>query len=145
MLISLADDPCTTSSLEGESMYRLAVLFALIGPIPFGAFGREPDAQKSELQLTVDGPNGKAIPCRVHLSDSAGKPQQAMGLPFWKDHFVCDGRVAMALAPGRYAYEIERGPEWQRIAGSIDLTSGRSHTLHVQFNRLANVAQQGWY
>ena len=97
------------------------------------------------LRINVDGADGSALPCRVHLSDAAGKPQQPPGLPFWRDHFVCSGRAELRLAPGRYRYEVERGPEHQRLRGSLELTEGRDHTLHLQVGRLADLAKEGWY
>src|SRR5262249_37778856 len=60
-------------------------------------------------------------------------------------HFVCDGRVKLNLPPGQHSYEIERGPEWQRIVGSLDVAAGREHTLRVKLERLEDLARQGWY
>src|SRR5438046_2806830 len=81
-------------------------------------FGAE---QKVELTIQVDDPRGSTLPCRIHLRNAEGKPQQAAGLPFWKDHFVCNGRVTLPLPTGKYRYEIERGPEHQRCNGTVEL------------------------
>src|SRR4051794_13755341 len=73
----------------------------------------EAPAREGSIQLMVVERGGtQPTACRVHLRDAAGKPMQPPGLPFWKDHFVCDGRVRIELAPGHYRYEIERGPEY---------------------------------
>ena len=60
----------------------------------------------------MDKATGKPVPCRVHLKDANGKAQKADKLPFWNDHFVCPGEVALDLPPGKYTVEIERGPEY---------------------------------
>ena len=75
------------------------------------------------LHLDVVGADGQPLPCRVHLVGPDGKSVRAEGLPFWHDHFVCPGQVMLAVPPGRYAYSIERGPEHERIAGTIDVAA----------------------
>src|SRR5262245_9233666 len=119
-------------------MHRRTILIVLMLCSPCGIFA-------GEIEMRIDGPDGKALPCRMHLTDAAGKPHQPAGLPFWKDHFVCNGRVALKLAPGKYTYEIERGPEWQRLAGALDVAAGREQILHVKLERLTDLARQGWY
>src|SRR5262245_58656132 len=93
----------------GGLMRIPAVLLAMIGFT--SASGAAP--QRATLEFQVNDSGGRALPCRIHLADSAGKPAQPPGLPFWKDHFVCDGRVAIELEAGAYTYQIERGPEYQ--------------------------------
>ena len=72
----------------------------------------------------VDQTTGKTIPCRIHLANVEGKPQQAGQLPFWCDHFVCPGSVRMDLPPGNYTYEVERGPEYAGRAGQFTVKDG---------------------
>jgi hypothetical protein len=96
-----------------------------------------------ELTLEVTDPFGNALPCRLHLLDAAGKAQHPPGLPFWRDHFVCNGRVTLKLPTGTYTYEIERGPEHQRRQGKIELKAGA--TAKVQLGRIADLAAKGWY
>jgi hypothetical protein len=103
------------------------------------------DDLKQEVQLIVDDGRGEALPCRIHLTDGTGKAVTAPGLPFWNDHFSCLGRATLQLAPGRYGYEIERGPEHQRLRGKMEVKAGRNHTLHVQLGRIAQLQKQGWY
>jgi hypothetical protein len=90
----------------------------------------------------VDAAGGKPLPCRIHLTDPAGKPVRAPGLPFWRDHFVCPGTVALDLPPGRYDYEVERGPEWSRARGSFDAADG---TLRIELSRIADLPARGWW
>ena len=54
------------------------------------------------LKLIVVDHAGTRLPCRVHLTDADGAPQRALGLPFWRDHFVCPGEVDLDLPPGQY-------------------------------------------
>lgn len=99
----------------------------------------------SEWQLRVDDSRGQALPCRVHLTSANGKPVLPAGLPSWKDHFSCPGRATLPLAPGRYAYEIERGPEHERLRGTFEIQSGQNCILHLRLRRIADLAQQGWF
>jgi hypothetical protein len=118
-----------------------AVLLAMIGVT--WASGAAPDRVTLEIQVSDSA--GQALPCRIHLADSAGKPQQAPGQPFWRDHFVSDGRVALELAPGAYTYQIERGPEYQRVAGRINLEPGPAVTVKIALKRIADLRKQRWY
>ncbi len=88
--------------------------------------------------------NSLPIPCRIHVADSAGQPVKATNLPMWRDHFVCDGHVALALSPGNYRYVIERGPEYASITGRLEVANAPLRiTNHLA--RLANLAAEGWW
>jgi len=97
------------------------------------------------LQIAVVGEDGKPLPCRIHLADAAGKPVRAEGLPFWRDHFVCPGSVELPLPAGAYRAEVERGPEHQRHAATIDVPASGIETLSVRLKRIADLAAEGWY
>jgi hypothetical protein len=101
--------------------------------------------ERCELRLEIQQPDGRPAPCRVHLANEQGEPQRAFGLPFWKDHFCCDGSVALPLPPGKYTYAIERGPEHQRLHGELVLKPGRDTLLAAQIDRIANLPARGWY
>ena len=73
------------------------------------------DADAAKLSFEIKNEDGQPVPCRIHLFDQDEKPQRAIGLPFWRDHFVCPGVARLELPPGRYRYEIERGPEHERL------------------------------
>ena len=98
---------------------------------------------RPSVRFEVKDTRGKPIACRIHVTDSAGRPQQAAGLPFWRDHSVCDGTAVLQVAPGRYRYEIERGPEYRPVTGTVDLT--RDQVLTVQLNRIADLATDRWF
>ncbi|MCI0744981.1 MAG: hypothetical protein L0Y58_06205 [Verrucomicrobia subdivision 3 bacterium] len=96
------------------------------------------------VHITVVDEAGHPMPARVHLKDSSGKPQRADKLPFWRDHFVCDGRVDLELAAGSFSYEIERGPEFR--AASESFTAGTGGTnISVMLARLTDLKREGWW
>lgn len=98
---------------------------------------------KLTLQVRERGQTPE-LPCRIHLQDAAGLPVRAPGLPFFRDHFVCPGRVQLPLAPGTYSYEIERGPEYQQARGRVTLEESDRH-LVVDLERIADLAREGWW
>ena len=102
------------------------------------------DPANSQLQINISDSAGNPLPFRIHLSNSKGEPQRASGQPFWNDHFVCAGRVAVDLLPGSYRYEIERGPEYERVSGSIAV-GDQPAELNRTLSRIANLRESGWY
>ena len=97
------------------------------------------------IQFNVNGPDGDPLPCRIHLKDSEGKSQFAFGQPKWKDHFVCSGRVAAAVEPGTYTWEIERGPEWKRSSGKVAVAKGETAHVEVKLGRFADLNRESWF
>ena len=85
------------------------------------------------------------MPCRIHLKDAVGKPRRAPGLPFWRDHFVSPGKVQLDLPEGDYTFEIERGPEFRRVAGELSVRGGKKHELTFSLERLTDLSKEGWY
>src|SRR5262249_5492025 len=125
-----------------RTVFILAVLFvwtAAAGPAPA-------DDNPAKLEFAVlDKDTGKPLPCRIHLKDSAGKAQRAAKLPFWNDHFVCPGTVQLELPPGKYTYEIERGPEYRLATGSCALKDKGEEKVSVKLERLVEMAAEGWW
>ncbi len=93
----------------------------------------------------VDKATGQPVACRLHVKDAAGKPQRAARLPFWHDHFVCPGNVSLDLSTGQYTYECERGPEYTLRKGAFTVTDKQPASLHIELERLANLADEGWW
>jgi hypothetical protein len=91
-----------------------------------------------------DKASGQPAPCRVHLKDVAGKPQRAGDLPFWFDHFVCPGAATVPLSPGKYTIEIERGPEFSRVAAEFEVKD-KPPKLTYDMGRLVDLAAEGWW
>src|SRR5207244_3474862 len=46
---------------------------------------------------------------------------------------------------GKYTYEIERGPEYERPTGSFTLTAGTEKKISVPLRRLTDLAAEGWW
>jgi hypothetical protein len=123
---------------------KLALLFALLARdwSDHSSLNAAPDGR---LEIAIDGEDGQRLPCRIHLADQQGKAQKVAGQPFWHDHFVCAGRCTLSLAAGEYNFAVERGPEYQRRAGQLKVTSGEFQALRVKLKRIANLREAGWY
>src|SRR5437867_4077127 len=120
----------------------LALLYGAVVGVDRPAEAEEP---RPILAFEIQDDLARPLPCRIHLTDAAGKAQAAPGQPFWRDHFVCSGRVAIPLPSGNYKYEIERGPEHQRLVGRVELRAGHDHTVAASLVRFADLARDGWY
>ncbi len=103
-----------------------------------------PDAL-GKVHIEVNGDDKQPLPCRIHIFDEAGKPQQAGKLPFWKDHFVCPGSVTLELPVGKYSFDIERGPEYERQSGEISIKAAGQLKASFTLKRIANLAADGWW
>ncbi|PYJ58836.1 MAG: hypothetical protein DME24_14830, partial [Verrucomicrobia bacterium] len=79
------------------------------------------------------------------MKDDAGKPVRPKGLPFWYDHFVCPGVAEVDLAPGRFAYEIDRGPEYLLTSGTLMVVEAGAPTVTNRLRRLVNLSGEGWW
>jgi hypothetical protein len=102
-------------------------------------------AEMVRLQINVNDRQGKPVPCRVHLANAMGEPVKAAGLPFFRDHFTCDGRVVLNLQPGKYTYAVERGPEFERLIGALTLKEGKPQMLKLSIGRIAHLRKVRWF
>ena len=104
-------------------------------------------AQPGEVEFrVVEEISGKPLPCRIHVKDSAGKPQKPAKLPFWNDHFVCPGEATLELPLGKYTYQIDRGPEYRLITGDVELTEKEPQaSVAAALQRIADLAAEGWW
>lgn len=106
----------------------------------------QPQMGASTVQITItDKATGQPVACRLHIKDTAGKPQRAGSLPFWFDHFVCSGKVSLDLAAGKYTYECERGPEYTLRQGTFSVADQGTAKLSIELERLADLADEGWW
>jgi hypothetical protein len=100
--------------------------------------------QATVVRLDVLDTSGKPLPARVHVKDAAAKAHRPAKLPFWRDHFVCEGRADLDLAPGKYTWQIERGPEFAAASGA--LTVRDQHTnIAATLSRVHDLAREGWW
>jgi hypothetical protein len=121
-----------------STVVATALVSALLGHAP--AFGRE----TGRLLVNVrDG--AQAVPCRLHLRDSANKTPKLAGWPAWDDHVVCGALARLELPAGRFHFEIERGPEYRSIAGALTIDPGRETTVSAELGRLADLKSEGWW
>ena len=102
-------------------------------------------AEDGNVQISVVDQSNDLLPCRIHLYDKDGKPQHAGDLPFFRDHFVCPGKVRLQLPAGDYRVEIERGPEYEQYANSFTLPEFTLKQLSICLKRIADLAAKGWY
>jgi hypothetical protein len=124
---------------------RAAVLAVVLLAAPGVARVEASGAPAGEVRIEASGADGKPLPCRVHLIDAAGKPVQPPGLPFWRDHFACEGGADVKLPAGTYRWEVERGPEHERASGSLEVKAGERRAVSVRLGRIADLAREGWY
>lgn len=103
-------------------------------------------AADERFELTVvDKKSGEPIPCRMHLKDARGNVRKIGRLPFWKDHFVFDGKITFELPPGIYTFELERGPEYVFRSGHFEIQKNSDDAQTVELERFVNMAEEGWY
>jgi hypothetical protein len=92
-----------------------------------------------------DQATNRLVPCRIHLSNTAGESFRPEGLPFWRDHFVCPGRARLELPEGNYVYEVERGPEYLARSGSFAAAVEGFRKVDLEMRRITNLAAEGWW
>ncbi|MBA61154.1 MAG: hypothetical protein CMJ76_02200 [Planctomycetaceae bacterium] len=93
----------------------------------------------------VDSESKEQIPARIHLRDSTGKFVRPPTLPYWHDHFVCNGKVRLRVSPGDYYFEIERGPEYRIHEGKFRMLPGARVSKVIPLKRILDMSQEGWY
>lgn len=97
------------------------------------------------LEIHVVDSGGQPLPCRIHFIDADGTAQRAEQLPFWHDHFICPGSAELPLKPGRYGYQIERGPEYRSATGVVVLPEDKKSQLSISLERVADMVARGWW
>lgn len=102
-------------------------------------------APSVNVSVRIVDDQDQPVPCNVYLKDDRGNPVQPKGLPYWRDHFTCDGTATISLAEGRYSYIIERGPEFAAAKGTWNVTSSPAQPLTATLHRLYDLAAEGWY
>lgn len=105
-------------------------------------------AEPSRVQFTVsDAATSDVVPCRIHLLNSDRKPVKPteLSLPYWKDHFACDGHAIVQIPAGTYVYEIERGPEYVSMKKSLTAEEGKTVRIEETLHRITDLAKEGWW
>ncbi|MEZ6039970.1 MAG: CehA/McbA family metallohydrolase [Planctomycetaceae bacterium] len=102
-------------------------------------------AETGEIHFKVTDDRGDSLPCRIHVRDSSGAPVKVAGYPYWSDHFVCSGQATVSVAPDNYEWEIERGPEYLRKSGKVNVRSGEIVDATAMLTSIASLRDEGWY
>lgn len=129
-------------------MFVTALRFAsaVLVAMTMGSLVGEARADEAvNLRFEIRGDDGHSLPCRIHLTNAAGQPVLAPPLPAWKDHFVCDGHADVPVKAGRFHYEIERGPEYESLAGDVEIQADKATTIPLTLKRIADLKSLGWY
>lgn len=93
----------------------------------------------------VDEKTGEPIACRLHLKNARGVARKAPKLPFLKDHFCFDGKIALELREGNYTFEAESGPEYHTRAGHFTLNRFGTDFKTITMRRIVDMSAKGWW
>lgn len=111
-----------------------------------GLSGSLARASGGRLALTiVDSATGQPVACQVYLKNAAGVPQRAKRLPFYRDHFVCDGKLTLDLPRGQYTFEVERGPEYAPASGHFTIEDFADDDHRLELRRVVDLTAEGWW
>ena len=132
---------CARPSKRTMRLIRCIVI-SLFLLSPDGVYAAD---ETHRLHFEVNDEQENPLPCRIHLFDQQGRAQRADGQPFWRHHFVCDGRVTLDLEPGKYRYAVERGPEYEQASETLTLGPDGDHKVAISLHRLAELRKRGWY
>ena len=119
----------------------LAVLMGLL-PIPSALAAGVGGMLTIEV---IDHETKQPLACRMHLTNAAGKSLKAPRVPYWHDHFVLDGKLALKLPKGEYDFAIERGLEYRTQTGHFTLENFSKDTKVIELERFADLAAEGWW
>ena len=111
---------------------------------PFSLLHAESESCRVEISVN-EAATGQPVPCRIHLKNEAGKAVLPDGLPHWRDHFVCPGKVQLNLTAGSYSYEVERGPEYVKVVGSFLVSAATNTNVVIELKRFVDLAAEGWW
>lgn len=100
--------------------------------------------ERGVLEFAIGDGDSNALPCRIHLSNDQGDPVRDPRQPFWYDHFSCNGSARLEVPIGNYSWEIERGPEYSRLAGTTGVTPGATSRATAKLVRIADMKEEGW-
>lgn len=114
---------------------------ALLGPVVRPAW-----AIDGQLVITaLDEKTHKPVACRMHLVGANKKPRTAAPAPFWSDHFVLPGKIALKLPLGHYTFEVERGPEYKTVDGNFTIEHFADDSKEIELHRFTDMSEEGWW
>jgi len=123
--------------------FRLAACLALLLTV---LSSTATAARPAKLRIeVVDDKTGEPIAVRMHLKDARGRAKKVPRVPNWKGHFVFDGAIDLKLPPGRYTFEMERGPEYRLLTGHFTLAKGDEDVKTLKMRRFVDMKKEGWW
>ena len=131
------------ASPKMKAELQLAVAFA----VSSAAFlGGTLSAADGKVEITVaDKDTQQPIPVRMHLKDQRGKPVLPPRTVSWDDHFVFDGSLNLKLRPGKFTFEVERGPEYRVRTGEFEIRRGADDAHAMVLERFVDMKREGWW
>ncbi len=120
----------------------LPVFLGMLLALP--AWARKPDGQL-ELAI-VDAKTLQPLPTRIHLRDSRGRSVRTRrwGLAPLGNHAYIDGTATLGLKRGTYRFDLDAGPEYRTRQGHFEIVRHADDTERIEFERFANLAEEGW-
>jgi len=108
--------------------------------------GETAEQDTGSLKFIIrDKMSAELLGCRVYLRNDKNESQRCEPLPFWIDHFTCEGIAELKLVTGKYSYEIASGKEYSIVAGTVIVEKQIAQTISVDLERIADLASNGWY
>lgn len=107
--------------------------------------------ETGRVRLTVEGPDGTAVPARVHLRASDGRgyaPDDGffrLLTPTHTPYFHTDGSSEVEVPAGPLTVEAVKGPEYQPASAAIEVQPGSVHEVRLRLERHTDAAALGWY
>jgi hypothetical protein len=102
-------------------------------------------AAHGELELRATDDSGEPTAVRMRLRNAKGRPVFPPKLPRVGQSFVFDGQVVLSLPPGRYMFDVEKGPEYRTRSGHFVIQSGASDNHQIEMKRFVDMHKEGWW
>ncbi|MEX2169479.1 MAG: hypothetical protein WD851_09210 [Pirellulales bacterium] len=95
----------------------------------------------------VDSETGQAVPARIHLRDSRGRPvrSRGWGIAPLGDHAYVDGSAKLDLRRGQYEFDLDAGPEYLSQRGNFEIVRHAGDSKTIEVRRFVNLQKEGWY
>jgi hypothetical protein len=88
---------------------------------------------------------GKLSPARLHLKRGPEPWLPESALIAFRDNLVFEGQAEFEAPAGEYPYELERGPTFRPIRGTLVVAEGKAAAIDASFERLVDPEALGWF
>ena len=119
---------------------------------------RHPLRPSGTLRIAVAGSGGSALPARISVRGEDGRSHAPTDAwqhaddafdraerPFEYGYFHSSGSSTLRLPAGRYSVEISRGPEYQVVDRTAQVTADVVTSLRVSLPVVDDLEGRGWY